>query len=200
MLKIYHVTGTRSIRPIWLCYELGLPVEIETIDFSESFRDSPPWRRISPAGKVPVMTDGDLILFESGAMVDVILERYGEGRLCPDPGAAQSALYRQWCWFAEATLLRPLGFARILRMKSDGAEVLVQEGIQKARDCLATVDQALLGRDFLLGPDFSAADIMMGCSLELLRHVGLVDDAYPNALAYLGRLKDRDACQRAMSA
>ena len=69
--------GTRSVRPIWLCHELELPVEIEPIDFAPAFRDSAQWRAISPAGKVPAMVDGDLTMFESGAMVDYILERYG---------------------------------------------------------------------------------------------------------------------------
>ena len=84
MLKIFHVPGTRSFRPIWLCYELDLSVDVEPIDFSSSFRDSNEWRAISPAGKVPAMIDGDLRMFESGAIVDYILERYGEGRLQPE--------------------------------------------------------------------------------------------------------------------
>src|SRR5215472_11044451 len=104
MLRIYHVPGTRSVRPIWLCYELDLPVEVERIDFSQAFRNSPKWRAISPAGKVPALTDDGVTMFESGAMVDFILERYGEGRLRPEPGTAASALYHQWCWFSEATL------------------------------------------------------------------------------------------------
>lgn len=75
MLKFYHVPGTRSVRPVWLCHELDLAVEIEPVDFSPAFRNSPEWRAISPAGKVPDMTDGDMTMFKSGAMGDYILER-----------------------------------------------------------------------------------------------------------------------------
>ena len=200
MLKIYHVRGTRSVRPIWLCYELDLPIKIEPIDFSPAFRNSPEWRAISPAGKVPAMTDGDMTMFESGAMVDYILERYGEGRLRPPPGTAESAIHHQWCWFSEATLARPLGLNRLLRHKAERNEAVAADGEQKARVCLEAVDQAVSDRDFLLGSEFGAADIMMGYSLQLVANLKVLDEQYPNAQAYLERLKSRDACTRAMNA
>jgi glutathione S-transferase len=200
MLKIYHVRGTRSVRPLWLCYELNLPVAIEPIDFSPEFRNSPAWRSISPAGKVPAMTDGDMTMFESGAMVDYILERFGHGRLRPPPGTAESAIHHQWCWFSEATLARPLGLHRLLTSKAQGIDAVVAEAEQKARDCLHVVDQAVSDRDYLLGSQFDAADIMMGYSLELAANLKVLDDRYPSARLYLERLKSRDACKRAMSA
>jgi len=195
VLKIFHVPGTRSVRPIWLCYELGVPVEVEPIDFSAEFRSSDAWRRISPAGKVPAMIDGDLTLFESGAMVDYILERYGDGRLRPAPGTPASALDHQWCWFAEATLIRPLGLYRVLRAKeSDSMADLIAETEGKFRDSLNVVENALLNRNYLLGDEFGAADIMMGYSVALIER--LLDDRYPATRAYLARLKSRDAYQR----
>lgn len=200
MLTIYHVPITRSVRPIWLCYELELPVEIVRIDFSQTWRDTPEWRAISPAGKVPAMTDGEITMFESGAMVDYILERYGEGRLRPAPGTAESALYHQWCWFSEATLIRPLGIARLVQDKPDAPETLAEEGLRKLMGCIATVEDALSGRDHLLGSEFCAADIMMGYSVGLLAHFKLLDAQFPNLRAYLDRIRARPAFQRAMKA
>lgn len=203
MLKIYHVPGTRSVRPLWLAYELGLDVEIIEVDFSPAYRNSPEWRAISPAGKVPALSDGDVSMFESGAMVEFILDRYGEGRLRPKPGTAESALYLQWSWFAEATLSRPMGFVRMMKMaKLDAGDVgdIAAEGEKKARAGLQAVEQGLADRDFLLAEGFTAADIMMGYSLELLANLGVFDAEYPNARAYLERLKSRDSCKRAMSA
>ena len=200
MLKLYHVRGTRSVRPLWLCYELNLPVTVEPIDFSPQFRNSPAWRAISPAGKVPAMTDGDMTMFESGAMVDYILERYGHGRLRPAPGTAESAIHHQWCWFSEATLARPLGVHYLLTHKFPSTDAVAADAEQKARDCLNVVDRAVADRDYLLGAQFGAADIMMGYSLELIASAKVLDDRYPNALAYLKRLKARDACKRAMAA
>jgi glutathione S-transferase len=200
LLKIYHVPGTRSVRPIWLCYELDLAFEIEPIDFSPAYRNSAEWRAISPAGKVPVLTDGDMTMFESGAMVDYILERYGEGRLHPARGSAESALHHQWCWFSEATLARPLGLNRLLTHKYESPGAVADDGAQKARACLDVVEKAVADRDFLLGSVFGAADIMMGYSLELLSSLKVLDDQFPNTQAYLERLRRRDAFARALSA
>jgi glutathione S-transferase len=173
---------------------------VESIDFSPEFRSSPAWRAISPAGKVPVMTDGDMTMFESGAMIDYILERYGEGRLRPVPGTAESAIHHQWCWFSEATLARPLGLNRLLKHKAESQESVAADAEQKARVCLEVVDRAVADREFLLGSAFGAADLMMGYSLELLAHLKVLDDQYPKAQAYLERLRLRDAFMRAMSA
>ena len=200
MLTIYHVQGTRSFRPIWLCYELGLPVEVVTIDFSPAYRNSAEWRAISPGGKVPALRDGELTMFESGAMVDYILERYGDGRLQPAPGTAESALHLQWCWFAEATLFCLLGSFWFVRSKGETAEQLIGEAIEKTRTSIGVVEDALAGRDYLLGAAFDAADIMMGYSLELLASLKVLDERYLASMAYLDRLRTRDAFQRAMKA
>jgi glutathione S-transferase len=200
VIRIYHVRGTRSVRPIWLCYELDLPIEISPIDFSPAYRDSPEWRAISPAGKVPAMTDGGMTMFESGAMVDYILERYGNGRLRPPPGTPDSAIHHQWCWFSEATLSRPLGLYRMLRADAGDSASLAAEAEQKARTCLEVVDRAVSERSFLMGSEFSAADVMMGYSLHLVAGAKLLDEKYPHAEAYLARLRTRDACIRAMNA
>ena len=83
MLKIYHASMTRSLRVIWLCEELGLPIEVEPISFHPDFRFSEEWLARNPVGKVPVLEDGDFSMFESGAMVQYVLDRYGDGRLQP---------------------------------------------------------------------------------------------------------------------
>ena len=197
MLRIYHSPGTRSVRPIWLCYELGLAIEITPVDFSPTYRNTPEWRAISPAGKLPVLTDGDLTMFESGAMVDYILDRYGQGRLRPPAATAERALCQQWCWFSEATLLRPLGLAALQR---DPPEKVVATALAKAEEAIHVVDVALDGRAYMLGAEFTAADVMMGYALALLVQLKLLHgDAHPHAHAYVERLKTRDAFQRALS-
>ncbi len=198
MLTLYHVSGTRSVRSLWLCYELALDFELVSIDFSRDYRDTPEWRSISPAGKVPALRDGELTMFESGAMQSYLLERYGERRLQPAAGTAQSARFHQWCWFAEATLTRPLGLHRILRSGASDSSVLVAEGTRKAQDALAVVETALQQHSYVLGDNFSAADIMLGYSLGLLEV--LLDDNYPACLAYLARVRARPACARALLA
>jgi glutathione S-transferase len=146
---------------------------------------------------VPALIDGDLTMFESGAMVNYILERYGNGRLRPKPGTNESAIFHQWCWFAESTLTRPLGLHRVLRAKDEDVSVLIADGEEKARICLEVVEKALAQRNFLMGEEFSAADVMMGYSVGLVEK--LLGNDYPNTCAYLARLKARNAYQKVLS-
>lgn len=201
MIEIYHVPGTRSLRVLWLCEELDLAYRAIAVDFSAAYRASPEWRRLNPVGKVPVLRDGAITLFESGAMVQYLLARYAEGRLEPPSGTPESALFLQWCWFAEATFARPLG--EIVNHRREFAEdaqspAVLDEMARRVRLCLQALDAALADRDYLLGDAFCAADIMMGYSLWLSYR--LLPDQVPGGLEpYWQRLTARPAWQRACS-
>ena len=207
MITIYHVPRTRSARVIWLCEELNLPYEVVPVDFSPEYRKSAEWRRLNPIGKVPAMTDVDaegnrFTMIESGAMVHYILERYGEGRLQPSPGTPESALFLQWSWFAESSLARPLGdmvHHRILKPETERIPAVVEDGQARAEICLDAVEAALDDRDYLLGDGLTAADIMMGYSLALAQRLGVLDERYPNVVAYMGRLEGRPGFQIAFA-
>jgi len=202
VLKIYHVPGTRSGRVVWLCEELELLYELVPVDFSPEYRASAEWRRLNPVGKVPAMTDGGLILFESGAMVETILDRYGEGRLRPTPGSASYAHYLQWSWFAEATFARPLGeIVNHRRVFGDDSSArMLDEMRDRARSCITAIDDALDGQDYLVDGEFTAADIMMGYSIFLAQRVSAMGEGeFPNVTAYFARLRARPAFVRAMA-
>lgn len=201
-IRIYHVPRTRSIRVIWLCEELGLPYEIVPVDFTPAFRSSPEWRRLSPTGKVPVMADDDFTMFESGAMVQYLLERYGEGRLEPAPGTAERAHYLQWCWFAEATLARPLGdmvHHTWIKPEEERIPAVVEDAKARALLCLDGLEEALDPGPYLLGEVFTAADIMTGYSLFLAGRLGLLGDERPRVQAYQTCLSERDGFRKATS-
>ena len=207
MITIYHVPRTRSARIIWLSEELDLPYEVVAVDFSPAYRKSAEWRRLNPIGKVPALTDVDadgnpFTMIESGAMVHYILERYGEGRLQARPGTPESALLLQWSWFAEASLARPLGdmvHHRILKPEAERIPAVVEDGQERAKICLDAVEAALGVRDYLLGSELTAADIMMGYSLALAQRLRVLDDRYPNVVAYLSRLEGRPGFQIAFA-
>ncbi len=199
MIRIYHVTGTRGTRAIWLCEELGVPYEVEKVDFSPEYRSSPEWRALNPVGKVPVMTDGDMTMFESGAMVEYILTRYANGRLQPAQDDPAYGPYLQWMWFAEATLSRPLG-----EIVNHGREfpgearisAVVDEMADRAVASLQAVADYMQGKTFLVNETFTAADIMMGYSI-MLGHA-LVKDRVPAGLQpYWQALDARPAFQAA---
>ena len=202
-MKVYHVSGSRSVRVIWLCEELGLPCEVETIDFSPAFRATPAWRAKNPTGKVPVLDDDGFTIYESGAMVQYILTRYGNGRLQPTEGWGEGAKFLQWCWFAEATFARPLGdimHHTVFKPEAERIPAVVADARQRALVCLDAVDAAVADSAYLLGDDFTAADIMMGYTLRLAKRTGVLEDAHPNASAYFARLESRPAYQRAVAA
>ncbi len=194
-MKIYHVKGTRSIRVIWLCHELNLPLDIETIPrFDAAFKASPEWRAKSPTGKVPVLEDGDISMYESGAMVEYILNRYGSADLVPsDP--TELALYYQWCWFAEATFARPLGdimHNTVMKPPEERIAAVVPEAKQRARLCLDGVERCVEHNQYLLGDRFTAADIMMGYSIMLAERTGVLTDDHPHSQRYYRLLEERE--------
>lgn len=115
---------------------------------------------------MPAIEDGDTTICESGAILDYVLARYGEGRLQPAIGSPQWAEYRQWFWFAEATLIRPVGLYRLLRARKDTIDDLVDEAESKFREGLNAVASALNDSDYLLGDRISASDIMAGTPLR----------------------------------
>jgi glutathione S-transferase len=200
MITIYHVPRTRSVRVIWLCEELGIPYELIPVDFSAEYRASPEWRKLNPVGKVPVMVDGDITLFESGAMVEYLLDHYGEGRLRPASGSAEHAAYMQWSWFAEATFARPLGEIvnhRRAFARDDQVPAVVEEMKSRSVLCLDALESALDGSDYLVGDEFSAADIMMGYTLLIADMFKLLSEDHPNVKAYYLRLSQRLGYQRA---
>jgi glutathione S-transferase len=202
VLTIYHVTNTRGTRVIWLCEELGLDYEVVKIDFSPQYRASDEWRTLNPVGKVPVLRDGETVMFESGAMVEYILARYGQGRLMPEVGKPDYAHYLQWLWFGEATLSRPLGEIVNHRREFPGdAEVpaMIEEMKDRTEVCLQALADHLHDRQYLLGDAFSAADIMVGYALMLVEL--LAPERMPAALLpYWQRLQARPAFQVAKQA
>ena len=194
MLKIYHAPMTRSLRVIWLCEELGLPITVEPISFHPDFRFSQEWLARNPVGKVPVLEDDDFSMFESGAMMQYILDRYGNGRLQPLSGATEHAEFLQWNWFAESTFCRPLGEIVNHRRNFDPPLVdVVAEMSRRAEHCVQAIDAALRGREYIMG-EFSAADIMLGYSFILAENfTDILERAYPNVQDYWRRLKARPA-------
>jgi glutathione S-transferase len=204
MLTIYHVPGTRGVRAIWLCEELGLPYTVETVDFSPEFRRSAQWRALNPVGKVPVLRDtgnGDFVMFESGAMVQYILDRYGNGQLQPAAGTPAHALYLQWSWFAEATFARPLGEVVNHGREFPGdkkIDAVVAEMLARGHACAEAVGTAIGDQPFILGEAFSAADIMLGYTLMLAER--FLPDGLPATVEpYWQRLAARPAFQKSVS-
>jgi len=201
MIKLYFAPRTRSVRILWLLEELGLPYELERVEFL------PPAKRFfaqnTPTGKLPTIEDGEVVMCESGAIVEYLLERYGDGRLAPAQGSPERAAFLQWVHFAESTAFPPLGIVVWLTLYRDDAsahQAIVEDARARATMGFDYVEQALDGKDYLLGEAFSAADIMMGFTLLAASVLGVVDHRHPRIQAYLARLATRPAFQKAAGA
>lgn len=200
MITLYHAPLSRSVRVRWLLEELAIPHVLETRKLGEL--KTPEYLALHPLGKVPTLVDDGLVLFESGAIVQYLLEQYGKGRLEPKIGSPERPLFLQWLHFAEATLAPPLGLIvqhTLIRPEAERIAAVVPDARRLAGNALALVERALAGRDWLLS-GFSAADVMLGYSVFLANLVGVVTDATPNVKAYLARCQERPAFRRATGA
>jgi glutathione S-transferase len=200
MIKLYFAPRTRSVRILWLLEELELPYELERVDFQPPAKNF--FAQRTPLGKLPTIEDDDVIMCESGAIVEYILERYGGGRLAPPAGSRERAEFLQWFHFAESTAFPPLGIVVWLTMYRDDAErqaTLVQDARARAAMGLDFLERQLGQETYLVGDVFSAADIMMGFTLVAARVLGVLDDRYPALNSYLARLEARPAYQRAVA-
>ncbi len=188
MLKIYHSPGTRGFRVIWVCEELSAPYEIVPVNFAAEYRATPEWRALNPVGKVPVMVDGETTMFESCAMMQYVLDRYGDGRLQPAKDDPTYAHFLQWCWFAEATLARPLGeIVNHRREFKPELDAVVAEMKSRATSCIAALDAAVAGRSYLLGETMSAADLSICYAMRGYRRM-VTETLPPTLQAYFDRV------------
>ena len=200
MLKLYHASLTRSVRILWLLEELGIPYELETVAFVPP--TTSPFSQATPTGKFPALQDGDVTIFESGAILEYIIERYGNGRLAPALGSPLRGPYLQWVHFSEATAFPPLGelaFQMIFKPESERIPSVMEESRKRALVALGVLDKALAGKDYLLGRELSGADIMMGYTLQVAKLLGVLGDQLPNVERYMARLLERPAFQKALA-
>lgn len=200
MIRLYHAQLTRSIRIVWLLEELGIPYELVTVPFKPPRRS---FEQDTPTGKFPALEDDGLVLSESGAILEYLIERYGEGRLAPPLGSGDRGPYLQWVHFAEATAFPPVGDVARHTMFLPEEERIPQvaaDGRERAGNALAVIERALAGRKYLVGEDLSGADVMMGYFLMAARMLGLLGADHPNVAAYWERLAARPAFQKALSA
>ncbi len=201
MLTIHHLGRSQSERIIWLCEELGIPYELKRYERDPVTILAPPeLRALHPLGAAPVITDGGLVLAESGAIVEYIIAKHGGGRLALGPDHPDFAQYLYWFHFANGNLQPSMGrcmILRRLRLPPDNPMLLVMQGRLDRVLCLV---EARLGEaEHLAGAEFTAADIMTVFSLTTMRSFLPFDLApYPNILAFLQRMGARDAYRRAM--
>ncbi len=201
MLTVHHLGVSQSERIVWLCEELEIPYRLEVYARDPTTRLAPPaYRALHPLGVAPVITEGPVVMAESGAIVDYILARYGNGRLSVPVDHPEFPDYLYWFHFSNGTL-QP-GFMRLMiaAMSGQGPDHPLTRGLMARQAAmLAMLDQRLADHPYLAGEAFTAADVVIAFSLTTMRVFQPFDiRPYPHILAYLKRLSDRPAYRRAL--
>lgn len=212
MITVHHLENSRSHRILWLLEELGVPYEIRHYKRDPKTSLAPPeLLKIHPLGKAPVITDDGNSIAESGAIIEYLVDRYGQGALVPPPGTPEKMRYTYWMHFAEGTAMPPLVmklvFNRIERGPMPFFAKPIARGIsRKVKDgfidpnlerIVKHIDQELGRGGWFAGNEFTAADIQMSFPVEAA--AARADAArLPNVKRFLDRVHERPAYRRAI--
>jgi len=213
MITVHHLNNSRSQRVLWLLEELGLPYEIKKYQRNPQTMLAPPeLQQVHPLGKSPVITDDGTTVAESGAIIEYLLERYGNGRLVPAAGTPQRLSFRYWMHFAEGSAMPPLLLKLIFErikvtpmpffakpiargLANKVLAAMVDPNLKRQLDFM----EAELGKtEWFAGADFSAADIQMSFPVEASAQRAGLDASRPKLMAFLKRIHARPAYQKAL--
>ena len=196
MIVVHHLNESRSQRVLWLLEELGLPYEIRHYERDAKTRLAPPeLQAVHPLGKSPVVEADGLTLIESGAIVDAIIRRYGDGRLRPAADTAEFEAYQQWLHYAEGSAMLPLMLKLYVSRLGEAGAPLKPRIDGELANHLGYVDRMLQGREWLVGDTFSGADVQMSFVGEAARGLRA---SYPALDAWVRRFQQRPAYRRAL--
>lgn len=199
MITLHHVAASRSFRTLWLLEELGLPYEVKHYRITDGSLRDPAFLAISPAGRVPALEVDGKTIFESQAITQYLCESRPLSGLAPKQDEPERVEYLQWLAFSEtqASILASLNLQMVfLRPPAKPSVVVLKLEVARLAATLRPLEETLRSRDWLLEGGFSAADTMLGYNLFAVKY--FVDlEAYPNVRAYLKRMEDRPAFQRA---
>ena len=213
MITVHHLNNSRSQRILWLLEELGLEYEIKKYQRDPKTMLAPPeLKTVHPLGKSPVITDGDTVVAESGAIVEYLVERYGNGRLAPTAGTPEKLKYTYFLHFAEGSAMSPLLMKLVFDRVENGPMPFFVKPIARAiarkvkdgfvnpniRAQLDYLESELAARPWFAGQEFTAADIQMSFPLEAATARGGLGAQYPKLSGFVQRIHARPAYQRAL--
>lgn len=213
MITVHHLNNSRSQRILWLLEELGAEYEVRRYERDAATMLAPAsLRAVHPLGKSPVITDGDVTMAESGAIIEYLADRYGAGRLAPAPGTPERLRYTYWLHYAEGSAMPPMLMSLVFnRLRTAPAPFFVRPVARGIADKVMTSfvsPQIKLHLDYMegelgksrwfAGDEFSAADVQMSFPLEAAASRGGLDASRPRLTDFLARIHERPAYRRAL--
>jgi len=198
MIEVHHLNESRSRRITWLLEELGLDYTVHAYQRNPQTRLAPPeLEKIHPLGKAPVIRDGDEVIFESGAIIEYLVRKHGNGRLAPASDSGDYNRYLQFLHYAEGSAMLPLMLKLYTSRLGDGAAPLQPRIESEMQRHLGFLNSELAGRDYFIGNELTGADVQLSFAVQMaVKFCG--EDAYPNLTAFVRRIEARDAYQRAI--
>ncbi len=200
-MRLYHCPETRSMRTLWLLRELQIPFDLTEMPFDIPVLQSETYRAVHALGRVPALTDGELTLFESGAITQYLCERYPDRGLGRPPGHAERYAWLQWIHFGETMVVHAGALVQQLHFipSPQRSETVLKIESRRLRKAIGMLTTVLDGQEYLLAGGFSAADVSVGYSLHLgSRFVRL--ESMPEVAAYYRRLSERPAFRASLPA
>ena len=200
MLTLHFAPNSRAGRIVWLLEELELEYDINKMAFNPKDLKSDEHRARHPLGRVPVLDDGDVRIYESGAIVEYLIERHKNGGLKPEVSDPLYPEYLQWFHYCEGMVMPPVNtiVVQTLLLPPDRRDETVLGQAQRLlAKALEPVDESLAGRDYLIGA-FSAADVMLGHACFMSNRLGCVSDEMANLKGYVERISERPAFKTAI--
>ena len=200
-MKLYFAPNSRAVKIAWLLEELELSYEIEKYSVGDKALRTPEYYKLHPMGRVPVLEDSTVKIYESGAIVEYLLARYGKGRLQPRIEDPDFPDYLQWLHYAEGSIMQQINsivVETILLPPERKNEVNVARALKLLKIALMNVDNRLKDRDYLAG-EFSGADIMTGHSCYAAKRLKVDLSEMDNLSKYIDRLLKREALKKAIS-
>ncbi|MFU8803040.1 MAG: glutathione S-transferase family protein [Bradymonadaceae bacterium] len=200
MMKLYYAAQTRGFRPRWLLEEAKTPYELVPLSLRDREHKSPEYLRVHPLGSIPALVDGEQAIFDSTAICLHIADNAPESGLAPAMGSPERAAYYQWILFAMTSIEPIVGpvYLRGFRQMATRQETANDEDREKLAPVLVPLQAQLAKHGFVLGEEFTAADVVVGSVLDWGDRVGLLKDA-PDLQNYLGKLREREAFVRALA-
>lgn len=199
MITLHHCHEARSLRTLWLLYEMGLEFELKIHEFGRELRD-PSYLAVHPLGRVPCLIDNELVLYETGAITQYLCETYPESGLGRDVGDPERIEWLQWLHYAETIAVHGATLTQqhvVIFEDKDRSPLLMKLERRRLEKTLEVLDHVLEGREYLLKSGFSAIDTNIGYSIHIARYFTPLE-AFPKLAAYYQRLTERLAFQKSV--
>jgi glutathione S-transferase len=203
MMKLYYIHSTRAFRPRWLLEEIG--IDYELVNMTIELSRQPEYRKLHPHGKVPVLVDNDVTIYESAAICAYLGDKYQDKRFAPPLNSPARAYYYQWLFYASVTLEAPVeqymfhvltDLPEKLLPKSDRTKVSKEEALQWFEQVCQPLNEVLAHQEYLVDNQFSVADVVTGGVFYWALKLGMMEQESP-VKTYISNLMERSAFQQA---